>query len=123
MGDYFHNVPGRLRIRSSRIKANPQLIERVQALLGQHVAITSTAANPVTGSVLIHYDPTAISQKEILALLCEEDCFDAAKAVPHDKYVEAVVAKATGYAGRTLAGALLNSALERAAVSVLAALI
>ena len=64
-----HALPGRLRVRVPAIKKAPEVAARIEQTLRQHEAVVNVAASPVTGSVLVHYDPTRIGPSFLLAHL------------------------------------------------------
>ncbi len=57
MIDTVHHVPGRLRLRLGVIKRNAAAAAQACAILGSLPGVERVSANPVTGSVLIHYNP------------------------------------------------------------------
>jgi hypothetical protein len=54
-----HAIPGRVRVKMARLKENPALVREVQERLSAVQGIQRVEANPITGSVLILYDPAA----------------------------------------------------------------
>ena len=58
-GTCLHAVPGRLRIRIPNLKASTRLAAALESELERVEGIRSVEANPVTGNVLIVYDPTS----------------------------------------------------------------
>jgi hypothetical protein len=64
-----HALPGRLRVRVPAIKKAPEVAARVEQTLRQEEAVVNVAASPVTGSVLVHYDPAQICASSLLAHL------------------------------------------------------
>ena len=56
---------GRVRLRDEALK-NPEFMARVKDLVGSHKGIREIQDNPRTGSLLICYDPAAISREELL---------------------------------------------------------
>jgi Heavy metal associated domain 2 len=52
-----HAIPGRIRLRIRAIKGEPRLSREVQKQLAGLRVIRRVEANPVTGSVLVLYDP------------------------------------------------------------------
>lgn len=69
MSVYIHHLPGRLRIRTGRVKSNPQAADLAKRQLSAMKGVLSAEANPVTGSVTLRYDPTALAQHELLDVL------------------------------------------------------
>jgi hypothetical protein len=53
-----HALPGRLRVKVAGIKKSPQMAGHVEQALRQEPGVTAVGANPVTGSVLVHFDPS-----------------------------------------------------------------
>lgn len=63
---YLHALDGRLRIKSPVVKGAPEKAREVEQQLGNCLGITQVTANAVTGSILVHYNPSGITQKELL---------------------------------------------------------
>lgn len=63
---YLHALDGRLRIKSPVVKGAPEKAREVEQQLGSCLGITQVTANPITGSILVHYNPSGITQKELL---------------------------------------------------------
>ena len=67
----LHDVPGRLRFRTSRIKGNRRqaaaLRRRARALPGATHAIL----NPITGSLIVHYEGDRDTRNAIIAGISE----------------------------------------------------
>jgi cation transport ATPase len=52
-----HHTPGRLRLKVAGAKRNADFLDRVKDALGPIQGIREIEVNPVTGSVLVKYDP------------------------------------------------------------------
>jgi len=63
---YIHSLEGRLRVKSASVKGSLQKGQEIETYFRQYEGITEVVANPVTGSVLFHYDSRRIRQNEIL---------------------------------------------------------
>jgi hypothetical protein len=72
---YVHALDGRLRIKTTVVKGAPDKARAVEQQLGGCAGITQVTANPITGSVLVHYNPSGITQHELLAELRTLGCF------------------------------------------------
>jgi hypothetical protein len=107
---YFHEVPGRLRIKIPALRRNSVLAADIQDSLNSLSGIKSTSANIVTGSIIVHYDPDRLSSSGILSLLSHEQYIDMDKGVPNHQRVD----QALDAAGRAASKALLGFALDRA---------
>lgn len=68
---YVHHVPGRLRVRSHRVKKNEQQALSATAWLRSLPGVSSAHANTVTGSLTLHYDPSLTGGGTLLAALKE----------------------------------------------------
>lgn len=68
---YVHHVPGRLRVRTAAVKGSEEKAASVTTLLQSASGVSSVAANPVTGSVTIHYDQQVTDHVRLMELLNE----------------------------------------------------
>jgi hypothetical protein len=59
-GDFqiLHFIPGRIRFRLGRVKDNLALAEEIQRKLASAPGVHKARANPITGSVLVLYEPS-----------------------------------------------------------------
>jgi hypothetical protein len=53
----LHAIPGRIRVKISQVKANPAFAKRLEETLARMQIVRWSKVNPLTGSVLIGYDP------------------------------------------------------------------
>ena len=63
------NIPGRLRLRTSPPKPHPEILEGVKRHLQKQLGIREIITNPVTGSILIHYDAHVHTHDNLSAIL------------------------------------------------------
>src|SRR5262245_52775190 len=54
-----HFLPGRLRVKSGKVKGNLPLAQEIERTLTGLRSVWRVEANPITGSVLVLYDPQA----------------------------------------------------------------
>ena len=66
---YVHTVDGRMRIRLGILKRNPARADALREGLRALKGIKEVTVNPLTGSLLIHYDECQISRDELFTLL------------------------------------------------------
>jgi copper chaperone CopZ len=123
MGHYVHDVPGRLRVKNPLLKGKHWMAEEVGGLLRQIGGILSSNINTITGSVVINYDPKAISSKDILSVLRNARYYDPSRAVTNDQYIHSAVTKAGHAVKKALFGTFVEKAFEGSALSYLAILI
>jgi hypothetical protein len=64
-----HAIPGRVRVKISHLKEDPALAREVQERLSAVQGIRQVEVNPVTGSVLVLYDRTALESLDSLLSL------------------------------------------------------
>lgn len=114
MFQIVHEVPGRLRLRSTRLWRNPALgaalADRLRAMQG----VLSAEASPRTGSLLIHHDAAPGRAESLRAEFA---------AVPLPQRPAPVPAPAMDAAVERLTTALLEHMAERLLGAVAAALI
>jgi hypothetical protein len=111
---YVHALNGRLRIKVPEVKGDQ---ERAQEIENDFCLITGmkyVSANPVTGNVLLVYDPQVLSQEDILKFFYELGCFSDAAGQQIGYVVPArqshgIVEKIT----TTIASTLMEVALGR----------
>jgi P-type Ca2+ transporter type 2C len=63
---YLHSTPGRMRIRVPDRRGDECFSHHVERELGRNPGITQVQANPLTGSVLILFDPQRVDDRQIL---------------------------------------------------------
>ena len=123
MSYYVHNTPGRLRVKIPSIKGSPKFANDVEGILRTIEGIDSTAANTLTGSVVINYDRRIVSSEVVLNILEKQGYFENPKAVSNDRYFEEAVSKAGNVVGKAVFEVLLAKAFEGSALSLLTVLI
>jgi len=66
---YVHALAGRLRIKIPQIKGAADQAQELEQHLQQVTGIESVSANPITGNVLVLYNPHRIGQWNIILSL------------------------------------------------------
>lgn len=66
-----HAIPGRVRLKVAKLRETPPLAEVIQERLGAVRGIRGVEATPLTGSVLVLFDPQVITAPESLMALSE----------------------------------------------------
>ncbi len=66
-----HAIPGRVRLKVAGLKANPDLGPVIQTRLQSVPGIQAVETQPLTGSVLVRFDPPAIVAPAPLLTLSE----------------------------------------------------
>jgi hypothetical protein len=66
-----HALPGRLRLKVPRVKGDAAFARRVEERFRAVPALLEVTAVPLTGSVVVHYDPQAITSPAALLALSE----------------------------------------------------
>ena len=83
---YIHNVPGRIRIISEAIAKNQLAADEVRKGLSTLEGDCTVQINLTTGSILIHYNPKAVTVADIADMLERKGYFDRTKAISNDDY-------------------------------------
>ena len=60
----MHFIPGRIRVRSQRVKRSQDFAHEVENRLAGLVGVKKVETNPVTGSILVEYDPGTLAMPE-----------------------------------------------------------
>jgi hypothetical protein len=66
-----HAIPGRVRLKVAKLRNNPPLARVIQERLGAVRGIQGVEATPLTGSVLVLFDPQVVTAHESLMNLSE----------------------------------------------------
>jgi copper chaperone CopZ len=123
MSYYIHNVPGRLRIKSPKIKKNENVADELKKVLSTMTGIATVDINLTTGSLLVNYNPKVANHKDIVSILQRKGYFDTTRAATNDQYVHGAVAKAGNLVTKAVFGAVVEKVLEGSALSLLAVLL
>lgn len=123
MSYYIHDIEGRLRIKSPKIKKNQTNIDELKKILSCVNGIATLDINPTTGSLLINYNPKLLKSSDITGLLQKKGYFDTSKAITNDEYIKNNVSKAGNFLTKTVIGASFETALAGTPFSFLAILI
>jgi hypothetical protein len=67
--DVVHAHPGRVRLKFPQIKHDPEFAARIEKALAPVPAVKRVESNPVTGNLLVLYDPGGIASPETLEAL------------------------------------------------------
>jgi heavy-metal-associated domain-containing protein len=76
---YVHALEGRLRIKLPEVKRAALKAREVERHLRELAGVESAAANPITGNVLILYNPRAIEQEELIFFLMQSGYLSPAR--------------------------------------------
>src|SRR3974377_2260189 len=66
ISSYVHALEGRLRIKVPEVKGAPLKAREIEGHLSLCPGVEEFSANPITGSVLVLYNPRLIGQEEII---------------------------------------------------------
>ena len=119
---YVHHIPGRLRVRIPSLKKDPRKIEDIKAIL-QINGIQKTRVNPLTGSVVINYDPDILTSRYLLDVLKTSGYFREDQIFTLDTQIEMASNRAAKKVGRAIFGWAIGRVLESNGLSLIAAFI
>jgi copper chaperone CopZ len=123
MSYYVHDVPGRLRVKTPSVKGNPVKALQVEGLLSGKKGVLSVASNQTTGSVVINYDTSVASKKEILEVLREGGHFDPSKAITNEQVIEDSFSKGGKWLSKAILGLVVDRVFEGTPLSLLAVIL
>ena len=112
-------IPGRIRLRHDAIKDNARA-HRIEAELAATHGVIQAHARPLTSGLLVHYDPAAINQRQLLQVL-EELAGPASSPPPSGHLPPARFAMANGSLALAAVGELAVPALLPASAVLLVA--
>lgn len=125
MDCFIHQTYGRMRVRIASLKGNLPFCRVLVRDLSALPGVQRVAANDVTGSVVVHYDPGSLPSSTILRvfqrrqLLHNVIAFPNASprplhlARPQNAQMEAWVSDTVSLASRTIFKTLLEAALQK----------
>jgi cation transport ATPase len=112
-------VPGRIRFRHPKIAGDQQFAHRLEAELMSVHGVTEAHARPLTGSLLVRFDPELLDNRSLVQLV-EDFCQGAAAPAESDVHPPAVAfGLANTSVGLALAGELAIPALLPASAVLL----
>src|SRR5437879_5091518 len=53
----IHHIPGRMRVKLPHAKGDHATLQRIKEAISPMPGVNEVIINPVTGSVVVHYDP------------------------------------------------------------------
>lgn len=112
-----HSINGRLRLKLTAVKNSQPTANAVERVLLAHKAVNKCIAKPVTGSVIIHFDPVLASDETFLQLLKEEGFYSG------DPQWEENDSSASIAGGDSLGQIIFTKAIEVAAERAILALL
>jgi hypothetical protein len=117
MAHYIHHVPGRLRVNTPTLKKNESRARQLKSYLQGMNGVLQVETSIVTGSVVIKYDTCLASSTLILDSLhdlgyIQDTVTGPARGAPITQKVADILVQK-----------LVETALERSAVALVAALI
>jgi hypothetical protein len=124
MSDYFHHVPGRMRIKIPTIKQRPYKVTAVELLFKCESGIIDAKASPVTGSLVLTYDPDVVDVTALIAVLKNNAYLREDTLLLVNRFGKATVfSHLTQAVGRAALSWAVGKALESNGLGVLTALI
>lgn len=119
MGHYTHHVPGRLRVRSPKLKCSVARTGQLKAMLESLPGVQSVTQNPRACSLVILYSHQETDGESLLSVLRQTGCLEAKTP----STVQSPGASMAGALfGKALFGAFFQSTLERSVLSLVTAL-
>jgi len=123
MSYYVHHITGRIRLKTPVLKNNPEKKETLISLFGCAAGINGVSVNTLTGSVIIHYDPTLYSKETILDILKTHRFLDTHHIISNDNRIERFIEMIRREIRKAMFAMALEVALEPIGLSFVCALI
>jgi hypothetical protein len=117
MSQYIHHIPGRLRVRSKAFRCHGERARIAQAQLMAMDGVRDVQINPRAASIVVHYEPGALSRVELFAALEDLGCMAPVRR-------DSDQAHHLGETfGKALVGAVVQKAVEQSARSLVGAFV
>ena len=124
MTAHFHSVPGRLRVHIPQVKGSLAAARAIEAKISRVPGVSSVETRKLTGSVVIHYDPTATNSDTLLAVMgMAPHAVAAAFVCSRGGTAANGPAKLTGKIAEAVIWHLIQKAAERALPLAIAAIL
>lgn len=120
--NYIHSTPGRLRVRSARLRGSPGEGAQLRAHLLAVSGIRAVEVNDLLGSILIRYDSALISVAEVWSALFRSGHVQDLRP-PQAGDADSPLAVLTGTVSRRLVEMLAEKIAEASVAAVLGAVI
>lgn len=125
MDCFIHQTYGRMRVRIASLKGNLPFCRVLVRDLSALPGVQRVAANDVTGSIVVHYDPSSLPSASILRVFQRRNLLHNVIGFPNAPARPVHLARAQGmqlddwvsetvsYASRTIFKTLLEAALQK----------
>jgi cation transport ATPase len=120
---YYHDTPGRLRIRIPDLRGNEPLADEVAGMVRSVAGVESCRTNLLTGSVVVRYDRAATDGPAVVAPLEAEGHFRREQAISLEQHIRDNAHKGSQALWNTLAKHAFKAALSASPLSPLAVLL
>jgi hypothetical protein len=80
--NYVHMAQGRLRIKITGLKRSPETSVAIESNLGSLGGVTQVTANPLTGNLLVLFEPEDTSHEQIINHLKLEGYLKSVQKAP-----------------------------------------
>lgn len=71
MNQYIHHIPGKIRIKNPVFKDNFAVLDDFSKYLEDIAGIEFITTNPITGSIVVHYDPETLNSEQLIQFVIE----------------------------------------------------
>ncbi|MEE4637320.1 MAG: hypothetical protein V2J42_01095 [Wenzhouxiangella sp.] len=117
MSHYFHHVPGRIRIRSRRLRADVAHAHALVQRLIETDGVKDVKTNERNGSITIHYDHDEATGIQIIGMLAAEGF------VPNGQITQQNATSAEGDLFSTFARAVIGAVAQQTVTRSLSTLV
>jgi copper chaperone CopZ len=125
ISSYHHATPGRLRIKISQVKGSQEIAQKVERILKNLQGVQGITANPLTGNVLVLFDPESLTHSEIVEVLITQGYLERQQKVSRQSARSSPLTNVfhPEYVGKAVADVILQTAVEFAVKRALLALV
>lgn len=123
MGCYFHELPGRIRIKIPQLRRNSEALAKVDKHLRAERGVRSTYVNTLTGGIVVNFDPNALHSDTILSIIEREAGLPRLKILRSEQYVDRALREASQSVASMALGLFLNRVLQGSSLEILGVII
>ena len=80
ISSYSHATPGRLRIKVPQVRGSQEIARKVERILNNLDGVSSITANPLTGNVLVLFDPEVMTHADVIQKLVVQGYLEKPRA-------------------------------------------
>ncbi len=120
---FIHHIPGRLRVKIPARKHQDSQTDKIGGSFSGMQGINKVSVNPLTGSIVIYYDPAIFSVTQLLNILQYNEVIGLNQSIVFEKPISEQSTQMGFVIGKAVFSWAVGKVLERSGLGFLAAFI